>query len=290
MARIATHCPCCAGTDLDRSPAVLMPLVANRAFGWTPVEITQEWGFRHLKTGMAYSLCNSMQCQACGLLFLDIRFDDEEMERLYSNFRSEDYARQRDAFEPGYAALNAAIQVHAPDTSDAERALAGHVKSAPRVLDWGGNGGKNTPFRQTASQVDIYDLSDEPPIAGVRRVSLDEASASRYDLVVMSHVLEHVPYPETLVRSALALLDEDAVLYVEVPWEPIIAASPEGRDLARRKRHWHEHINFFTEEAMRTLLERCGAEVVGSEIRAFDSLVPNMTRVMSMVCRRRKPG
>ena len=286
--RIATHCPCCDGTDLHRSPAVLMPLVANRAFGWTPVEITAEWGFRHLKTGMAYSLCNSMQCQDCGFLFLDIRFDDEEMERLYSNFRTEAYARQRDAFEPGYAALNAAIQVYVPDTSDAERALAGHVRHAPRVLDWGGSGGKNTPFRHTASRLDIYDLSDEPVIPGARRVSLEDASANRYDLVVQCHVLEHVPYPETLVRSAMALLDEDAVLYVEAPFEPIIASSPGARDLATRKRHWHEHINFFTEEALRALLERCGAEVLGTETRAFDSLVPDLTRVISMVCRKRK--
>ena len=284
--RIADHCPCCAGTDLARSPAVLMPLVANRAFGWTPVEILPEWGFRHLKAGMAYPLCNSMQCQACGLLFLDIRFDDEEMARLYSDFRSDAYARQRDAFEPGYAALNAAIQVYVPDTSDADRGLAGLGKRAPRVLYWGGIGGKYTPFRETASQVDIYDLSDEPPIPGVRRVSLEQAAANRYDLVVMSHVLEHVPYPETVVRPALDCLDRDGALYVEVPFEPVVAAAPRARDLATRKRHWHEHINFFTEDAMRALLERCGAQVVGAETRAFDSLVPNMTQVISMVCRK----
>src|SRR3569833_431879 len=157
--RIADHCPCCAGPDLARSPAVLMPLVAIRAFGWTPVEILPEWGFRHLKAGMAYPLCNTMQCQASGLQFLDLRFDDEEMARLYSDFRSDASARQRDAFEPGYAALNAAIQVYVPYTSDAERVLACQVKRAPRVLDWGGTGGKNAPFRETASQVDIYALS-----------------------------------------------------------------------------------------------------------------------------------
>jgi hypothetical protein len=288
--RIATCCPCCAGSELRLSPAVLMPLVANRAFGWTPVEITPEWGFRHLKTGMAYALCNSMQCQACGLLFLDIRFDDDEMERLYWNFRSEAYARQRDAFEPGYAEMNAAIQAYIPDTSDAERALDGHVKSAPRVLDWGGNGGKNTPFRTSASQVDIYDLSDEPAIAGVRRVSREEAAANRYDLIVMSHVLEHAPYPETMLYPAMAMLDEDGVLYVEVPHEIIIANSPGARDLASKKRHWHEHINFFTEDALRILMERCGLEVLGVDERPFESLVPTMTRVISMVCRKAKAG
>lgn len=287
---IATRCPCCAGAELGVSPAVLMPLVANRAFGWTPVEITPEWGFRHLKTGMAYCLCNSMQCQACGLLFLDIRFDDEEMERLYWNFRSEAYALQRDAYEPGYAETNAAIQAYVPDTSDAERALDGHVKNAPRVLDWGGNGGKNTPFRTSASQVDIYDLSDEPAIAGVRRVDLKEAASSRYDLIVMSHVLEHMPYPETALHPAKAMLGEHGVIYVEVPHEILIASSPGARDLASKKRHWHEHINFFTEDALRALLERCGLEVVGIDERPFESLLPTMTRVISMVCRKAKAG
>ena len=285
--RIATDCPCCTGAELQRSPAVLMPLVANRAFGWTPVEITPDWGFRHLKTGMAYSLCNSMQCQGCGLLFLDIRFDDEEMGRLYWNFRSEAYALQRDQFEPGYAEMNAAIQAYVPDTADAERALAGHVKAAPRVLDWGGNGGKNTPFRTIASQVDSYDLADEPPIPGVRRVNLEDASANRYDLIVMSHVLEHVPYPETALTPARAMLDEGGVLYVEVPHEIVIANFPGARDLAAKKRHWHEHINFFTEEALRALLERCGLEVVGVDERPFDSLIPTMTRVISMVARKK---
>jgi hypothetical protein len=285
--RIATRCPCCAGKDLARSPAVLMPFVANRAFGWTPVEILPEWGFRHLKPGMAYPLCNSMQCQACGFLFLDIRFDDQEMERLYGNFWSDDYARQRDAFEPGYADLYAAIKAYVPDTTDMERVLSGYVKAAPRVLDWGGSGGANTPFRTSASQVDVYDLSDKPAAPGVRRVDLGQASTNRYDLVVQCHVLEHVPSPETLVRPAMNLLDEDGILYAEVPFEPVIAASSGARDLAAKKRHWHEHINFFTEDALCALLERCGGEVLGSQVRAFDSVVPGLTRVISMVCRKK---
>jgi hypothetical protein len=87
MERIASRCVCCGCAELTRSGAILMPFVAYRAFGWTPVEITPEWGLRTIQTGMAYPLCNSLQCQACGLLFLDIRFDETEMAALYGGYR-----------------------------------------------------------------------------------------------------------------------------------------------------------------------------------------------------------
>ncbi len=67
--KIATACPCCGGEALTRSPAVLMPFVAHRAFGWQPVEITPDWGLRTIPTGLAYPLCNSVQCEGCGLVF-----------------------------------------------------------------------------------------------------------------------------------------------------------------------------------------------------------------------------
>lgn len=286
MARIASHCPCCGGTDLARSPAVLMPFVAFRAFGWTPVEITPEWGMKTLRTGMAYPLCSSMQCQACGLLFLDIRFSEEEMAALYAGYRGPAYSEQRERFEPGYAALNAAIHDYAPDTSDAERFLAPHVKSPPRVLDWGGDTGDNTPFRTGAAQVDIYDLSDVPLIPGARRISREDIVPASYDLVVLSHVLEHVPEPESVVRPAAEALQPGGALYVEVPYEGVIAADPTSRDLAPRKRHWHEHVNFYTEDALRALLGRCGLEVLEVQTRPFSSLVANLTQVIAAVCRR----
>ena len=80
--RIASQCIACASGLLERSPAILMPFVAHQVFGWTPVEITSDWGLRTIPAGMAYPLCNSVECQACGTLFLDIRFDEAEMEAL----------------------------------------------------------------------------------------------------------------------------------------------------------------------------------------------------------------
>jgi SAM-dependent methyltransferase len=262
-----------------------MPFIAYRIFGWTPVEITPEWGLRSLKAGMAYPLCTSLQCQACGLLFLDIRFSDAEMAALYAGYRGSDYTAQREGFEPGYAAINAAILANIPDTAPAEAFLAAHVKPSPRVLDWGGDTGDNTPFRATAAAVDIFDISDQPVAAGARRVSRAQLETAHYDLVVLSHVLEHVPEPEVVVREAAAALDSNATLYIEVPYEALIAAAPNAHDLAPRKKYWHEHVNFFTETAMRALFAQCELQIVALETRPFQSLA-SITQVMSVAARR----
>lgn len=282
--RIARSCICCGSAALDRSPAVLMPFVANRAFGWTPVEITPDWGLRTIRTGMAYPLCNSVQCQDCGVVFLDIRFSDAEMAALYGGYRGEDYTAQRDRFEPGYRAHNESILAWVADTSWVEAFLAPHLPASPRVLDWGGDNGHNTPFRTKVAAVDIYDISDRPLVQRARRVTEADLAPGRHDLIVLSHVLEHMPQPAALLAAVAAVMDGETVLYVEVPYEPLVAADPDARDLAGRKKHWHEHINVFTEPSVRALLARCGLEVADWRTRELPSHA-NFSQVMSVACR-----
>lgn len=284
MERIARSCICCASADLDRSPAILMPFVACRAFGWTPVEITPDWGLRTIRTGMAYPLCNSLQCHACGVVFLDIRFSDAEMAGIYNGYRGEDYTAQRDEFEPGYRAHNESILAWVADTSWVEGFLAPHLPASPRVLDWGGDNGHNTPFRSRVAAVDILDISDRLLVEGARRVAEADLAPGRHDLIVLSHVLEHMPRPAATLAAIAAVMDRAAVLYVEVPYEPLIAADPEARDLARRKKHWHEHINFYTEASLRALLARSGLAVVDWRTRDLPSHA-NFSQVMSVACR-----
>ncbi len=90
--RIAQYCPCCLSDQHTKSAAVLMPFVSHRALGWRPVRIDESWGLDTIPSGNAYSLCNSVQCKACGALFLDIRFSDIEMGSLYHEYRGEDFA------------------------------------------------------------------------------------------------------------------------------------------------------------------------------------------------------
>jgi len=259
--RIAQQCICCTSAELDRSAAVLMPFVAKRVFGHEPVQITQDWGLRDLQVGMAYTLCMSLQCQQCGVLFLDYRFSDAEMMKLYQGYRDERYNRERQQYEPGYGAASQHYEGRAAYIADVERWLEPRVPADPAILDWGGDCGINTPLSGRSRFTHVYDISSVAPVAGVLAVDLDTIKRHRYDLITCSQVLEHVAYPHEILGQIAESLGEDTLLYIEVPREALIRDNPGSKQLAGLKRHWHEHINFFTEQSLRELVLRAGLQV-----------------------------
>jgi trans-aconitate methyltransferase len=99
-------------------------------------------------------------------------------------------------------------------------------------------------------------------IPGAESVELEQIGQNRYDLVTCSQVMEHVPHPLELLQCLLPALGPDTLLYLEVPHEALVREHPCSLELAPLKRHWHEHVNFFTETAMRRLLARLGLVVV----------------------------
>lgn len=264
-----------------------MPFVASRVFGWEPVEITPEWNMRDLKCGMAYSVCNTLRCNDCGLVFLDIRFDDEELAALYHGYRDAEYTALRLRFEPDYQARNDDLvggYSYIPHVEEFLRERIGRVEG---VLDWGGDTGLNTPFRHEVAVHHVYDISEKPVITGAQRVTANEAIDNEYDLVVVSQVLEHVPFPEDVLTEAVRAMRPSTSLWVEVPHEAVVreAVDPEAAYLS--KRHWHEHVNFYTEDALTALLEGVGLLV--EERTTFAVTVSGRdSYVMGAVCRRRK--
>jgi SAM-dependent methyltransferase len=239
-----------------------MPFVANRVFGWEPVAITAASGLRDLLPGHAYSVCNTLGCTACGLVFLDMRFDDDEMAALYADYRGPEYCRKRERFEPGYSARNAILNEGSTYIPSIEAILEAHVPERPRVLDWGGDTGLNTPFRQRAAVLDIYDISGKPPVSGVRLVSPEQARDESYDLVVCIQVLEHVPDPRAIVAEMASVMRRGTLLYIEVPHEPLMREPGELQERVMRKCHWHEHVNFFSTVSFSAVLASSGLTLI----------------------------
>lgn len=267
MPRIATHCICCGSAALERQSAVLMPFVAQRALGWTPCEITADWGLRDLPLGHAQALCTSLHCADCGSLFLDMRFDDAEMARLYCDYRGPAYEAQRERFEPGYTARNRTLLAGDAHVPQVEAFLRPHLPARPAVLDWGGDTGLNTPLRREAGCHHVLDISGRPLVEGAVTIAAPQRD---YHLIVLAHVLEHVPEPANLISEIRTAMRADTRLYVEVPLEALMRAAEDDASAWRRKRHWHEHINFFSAPGLRRLLQRCGMQVDAETRLALD--------------------
>jgi hypothetical protein len=284
--QIATQCICCGSQELNKSPAILMPFVAHRVFGYAPVEITADWGLRDIRTGHAYMLCHSVQCARCETLFLDMRFDDAEMSALYANYRDEAYTRLRIQYEPGYNKVGGDYVQRADYIAMIEEFLRPKFSSAPRILDWGGDTGINTPLLAEASLVHVYDISGKPTVGGAAAVDLATLRNTKYDLITCIQVLEHVTDPAGFVKEMVANMDAGTLLYLEVPYEALMREHRGSTQAHQHKRHWHEHINFFSEGSMRTLAQQAGLEIV--ELRPVEfSLGERQVCVLSVLCRLR---
>ncbi|PKU25979.1 class I SAM-dependent methyltransferase [Telmatospirillum siberiense] len=279
--RIAQNCVCCGSRNLARSPAILMPFVAYRAFGWQAVEITPEWGLRTIPTGLAYPLCNSVQCADCGLLFLDIRFNNFEMNAMYHGYRSSAYAEMRGRFEPGYLATNVTINNGVTYVPQIEDFLSPHLHFPVRILDWGGDTGQNAPFAAQRSLLHVYDISDRPVVSGGELVGQATVQSTEYDLIICANVLEHIPYPGDVVRDIGRSMHRDTVLYVEVPREPIFSDDETSKELHKKKRHWHEHINFFSDQSLTELMERSGLKIIDRKLLNVSDGYHNYYRVLA---------
>jgi len=287
---VASHCVCCDSVELQRSPAVLMPFIAHRIYQWEPVLIDESWGLRTISGGHAYSLCHSLLCLDCHLLFLDIRFSNAEISRLYKDYRGFEYTELRDRYEPGYKARTEGLTQGINYLDAVETFLAPHLPATIALLDWGGDTGVNTPFKHgDANSIDLYDISGAETTGKIRKVSRQTAAYNRYDLIVCSNVLEHVPYPRELLEDIQSMMQVSTVLYLEVPRENLVRDNPDPSTLLRKKRHWHEHINFFSERALMALLRSAGLSVLSFKIHDILS-EGNLHSQFMIACTAAKPA
>jgi SAM-dependent methyltransferase len=97
--------------------------------------------------------------------------------------------------------------------------------------------------RGVARRVEVFDGADVP------------AEDGAYDLAVLSHVLEHVPEPMTLLREAARVAP---AVIVEVPLEDNRSAAREAK---RAEAARIGHIQFFDRAAVRALLRVAGLTV-----------------------------
>lgn len=259
---LAKSCVACGSVSLASSAAILMPFVADRALGWGPVTIGPEWQLQTIPAGYACTRVSSLLCRACGHLFMDLRFGAAEMENLYAGYRGAEYLALRETYEPGYSVQNARFHRQIAYLAQIESLLAPHLPDSPAVLDWGGDSGINTPFRSCSRLCHVFDISGVDTMEGATAITAEQLRSERYDLIVLSHVLEHVPWPLDLLEEVKGAMSADTLLYVEVPYEQLMQG--EGTDDARltSKRHWHEHINFFSITSLDALLSRAGLTVL----------------------------
>lgn len=209
-------------------------------------------------------------CRGCGLLFVNPMPDADHLEAFYSadgawaqeraaraRLLAEQHARRLAKKKPRKArpvprrrelllrALDSHLPVFAPPPG-------------ARVLDFGCGEGKLLNTLQDLGW-DTYGIEPSSDVAFLRHHRLAEAPRDgRFDLVIVHHVLEHVPNPLDILERLAAAVRDGGILYAIVPR---LDTLPAHRDY-RYCLNGRNHLVAFSESCLRGLLARASFEAV----------------------------
>ena len=201
-------------------------------------------------------------CLHCGWIFKTPVYEPNELARLYNldepvlSLEAETLA-DRNAHYRG---------------SRIYQTLIPYRDQPGRILDVGGrNGELMMTFLKKGYEVCVLDMDAGQPVDSkimkIRSPFMDWTDG-RYDVIAMSHVLEHTESPGKFLSHAHSLLAADGLVFIEVPSELFTC-------LLKRHVGDHRHLSYFTRATLRAYLERSGfkclscnllLDVVGSEI------------------------
>jgi Methyltransferase domain len=281
----------------------------------------------HIPTGGG--ITRLLECRTCGHRWFEDRFDDEEMDRLYSGYRGQEYLSVRMKHEPWYTAkINSANhdQVIIKQRKEGllrflSQAIPGDVIQTT-IADIGGDAGQFIPL-ELARHAFLVEASDQRPTPGVIRVNSISDIPYPINLVICSHVLEHIPSPARFIADITRNhnLSRDCLFYIEVPLEQfrisallrhsiyrkyigavlavqwlavgidflsVVARSYIGMIFPPLIIKLHEHINFFTLESLRSLVNFSGLEVI-NEIEEKGSTLSTHQGVIRLLARKKNP-
>jgi len=144
-----------------------------------------------------------------------------------------------------------------------------------RILDYGGDRGDLVVGLFDGTKVFVYDNSGISAAAGVTATA--DPAGCKADLIINSNVLEHVGFPRRFLDEILKATPARGMVFLEVPCESPFRLDRIVRRVAQigimALTHpalvgsilrpaslfmMHEHINYFTEQSLVSLMRSCG--------------------------------
>jgi SAM-dependent methyltransferase len=227
-----------------------------------------------------------VRCSGCGLVFVNPRPTPAEMGRFYPcgyGSRGQTLRQRGPSFYKRIPALLFG-EAGLPESLAGEPRFAGRTC---RVLDVGTGGGELLAgFHKLGWETTGIEPYCEPSALAeelgldIRRepFELAELPASRYDLVLLSHVLEHMHDPLAGLRKAATLLAPGGLAYVEVPNYDSLCR----RIFGPRWAHFEapRHLSQFTPRTVSLLAKAAGLRLVKvRHIAASNALRDTLLRI-----------
>ncbi len=245
-----------------------------------------------------------LKCSACGTQYFDLLISDEQLERLYKDYRGERYFRQRNRYEPWYtSAINSGmggeIEMRKRRAALGDALSQAGIKNDFRnVLDHGGDRGQMLQDLNAGRKA-VYEISGVASEPGVDAIGEEELRTHEWDLILSCHVLEHLTFPAKFVAELVSLGRTGTVYFIEVPDESVPNCRFNATFAQRRWLEWlvksphllklfdflatgtrarlgvalpflffplREHLTFFTVSGIKSMLGQNGLSVLTARV------------------------
>jgi hypothetical protein len=262
MPLLANKCICCLSDNLLKSQSVLSPFFSYKLFNYKPFKIRKNQ-FRDLSPGTSYYLSCSVECLNCSMLFLDLRFFDNELKLYYKNYQSKSFFQQRIKFEKSFnlrlkkfnnsGIISSGKTYYISNLEEYIKEIAGEPNI---MLDYGSGEGKGTLFKKNKQVKKIlYDPFQNKKsnfVISNKEKNVKEKKI-QFDLIILRNVLEHVSFPKEVLNIIKKISCKKTFFFIEVPKEKILN-NYKRKFMYKKKKIWTEHINIFTKESLLKLI------------------------------------
>jgi SAM-dependent methyltransferase len=257
------ECPACGANDWESVAEDLLERPNQGAASSTSeyLALRQRVLFEVWLPGADEARLTTVMCRRCGFMTYRPRPSSEDIDAKYRFLQREERHIGSHRDDPRLFQRDMVRARRVFETISAYTSLGPGAEPLD-VLDFGGGDGKMLiPFRDAGHRCALVDYNVSP-LEGITKVgdTLDDLPVeSCFDVIISSHVLEHLADPAGHVASFQSRLRPGGVVYGEVPsgiWRGIgIARDPVT------------HINFFTRYAFGRLFERAGLSIASLEQR-----------------------
>jgi len=218
---------------------------------------------------------NWVVCKECGFVYRTPALEDDELSVLYKNYDKDIFLNTTpDAY------FEKIVSLHNEESENWQKidwlssvlSKYSFYDNCKAVLDIGCGGGTLLYTLKENIPVDNMcgvELNSEYADLAASKLNADIIEKSyesglfghKFDLIINTKVLEHIPDPLPFLREMELDLDEDGLLFIEVPDLSDMYNLPPSHE-----RFHIPHIYFFSTNSLTTLLLKAGFNVIESRV------------------------
>lgn len=140
-------------------------------------------------------------------------------------------------------------------------------------------------FKKNNNNVFGYELNDDARVYAKKKYDIDLKenfleSKSKYDIIILSHVIEHFREPKEILIKIKSMLKENGFIYIEVPNSPM----PNECSYNMLMRYLNtEHIVNFNMDNLIKFVESADLKIVRSEYNNYNISIDNENLRISLL-------